>query len=142
MQPIEFDQSNWPILVIKHPEEPVDKEFTIPYLETLEGYFNRGEKFCAVFIVTGSKPPTAEHRFMVANWVKQKESLIKSVILGTAYVMPSLIQKLALITFLKFLDTTEIISPVKVFRSYTKAMTWANERCQSLKLPLLAEEKN
>lgn len=142
MQPIEFDQSHWPILLIKHPEEPVDKELTIHYLETLEGYFNRGEKFCIVFIVMGSKPPTAEHRFMVANWVKQKELVIKPFILGTAYVMPGLIQKLTLMTFLKFLDTTEIISPVKVFRSYTKAMAWANERCQFLKLPLPAEEKN
>ncbi len=124
-RPIEFDETHWPILLVKHPEEPVDKELTELYLAELERYFKRQEKFVGIFIVNGSKPPTAEHRFLVASWIKRHRQLITSNFLGTAFVMPGLVQQLTLMTFLKFLETRSIIGPVKVFRHLDKAMKWA-----------------
>jgi len=126
--PITFDDSRWPLLLVKHPAEPVDKQSTIDYLNQLETYFQRKEKFVAVFDVSGAKPPTAEHRFMVAAWIKIKQGIIKPNLLGTAYVMPNMVQRLVLTTFLKFMDTTEIIGPVKVFNEMNKATTWAKGR--------------
>ncbi|HTH57165.1 MAG TPA: hypothetical protein VL728_14040 [Cyclobacteriaceae bacterium] len=125
---ITFDDSRWPLLLVKHPLEPVDKQATLDYLVRLETYFLRNEKFVALFDVSGAKPPTAEHRFMVATWVKAKQDIIKPTLLGTAYVMPNLVQRLVLTTFLKFMDTTEIIGPVKVFNGMGKAKAWAHER--------------
>ena len=141
-QPIEFDETHWPLLLVKHPEEPVDKELTLLYLDELEKYFHRNEKFTAVFVVNGSKPPTAEHRFMVANWIKRNQQLIKSRFLGSAFVMPSLVQQLTLMTFLKFLDTTEIIEPVKVFRRLDKAIAWAKSQLNLQRNLPIAEGKN
>lgn len=130
-EPITFDDSQWPILMVKHPAEPVDKQLTIDYLDQLETYFLRREKFVAVFDVCGAKPPTAEHRFMVATWIKIKQDIIKPYFLGTAYVMPNMIQRLVLTTFLKFMDTTQIIGPVKVFDTMSKAKVWAQERIKN-----------
>ncbi|GHN00567.1 hypothetical protein WSM22_20560 [Cytophagales bacterium WSM2-2] len=127
-EPILFDDSKWPLLIVTHPSEPADKEQTLIYLEKLNTYFERKEKFIAVFDVSGTKPPTAEHRFMVATWIKAKRDKIKPYLLGTAYVMPGLIQRLVLMTFLKLMDTTEIIEPVEVFNSMDRAQAWANER--------------
>ncbi len=141
-QPIEFDETHWPILVATHPEEPVDKELTLRYLAELEQYFRRKEKFVTIFVVTGSKPPTAEHRFMVANWIKRNRDLITPNFRGTAFVMPDWVQQLALMTFLKFLDTTEIIGPVKVFRKLNKAMKWADERINAPEILPTGATKN
>lgn len=127
-EPITFDDSRWPLLLVKLPAEPVGKQLTLDYLQQLETFFLRNQKFIAVFDVSGAKPPTAEHRFMVASWIKIKQDIIKPNLLGTAYVMPNLIQRLVLTTFLKFMDTTEIIGPVKVFNTMGKAETWAQER--------------
>lgn len=127
-EPITFDDSRWPLLLVKHPAEPVDKQSTLDYLVRLEAYFLRKEKFVAVFDVSGTKPPTAEHRFMVASWIKAKQEIIRPHLLGTAYVMPNLIQRVVLTTFLKFMDTTEIIGPVKVFNTMGKAKAWARGR--------------
>lgn len=128
---ITFNESNWPLLIVTHPANPVGKEETLIYLQRLEEYFERNEKIVAIFDVSVAKPPTAEHRFMVASWIKANKHKIKPHFLGTAYVMPSLIQQLVLITFLKFMDTTEIIQPVEVFNSMDRALAWAEERLKS-----------
>jgi hypothetical protein len=139
---ISFDESHWPILIIKHPEVPVNRLATMEYLATLQRYFEKQVPFIALFDVTCSRPPTAEHRFLVASWIKQNESLIKLNFLGTAYIMPGLVQRLALKMFLIFLDTTKVIAPVKVFSNSVIAMEWANKRLKK-RLPnfVIAEAK-
>lgn len=128
ISPIIFDELCWPILIVRHPEQQVDKHFTLEYLAKLQTYFERNEKIVLVFDVRVSKPPTAEHRFIVAEWVKKNTSLIRPNCLGTAYVMSGVIQQLALMSFLKFLDTTAIIDPVKVFTNMNKAIIWAKSQ--------------
>jgi hypothetical protein len=128
---IVFDETQWPLLMVIHPTEPVNKQQTVEYLNQLESYFRRNEKFVAVFDVSVSKPPTAEHRLTVATWIKVHKDLIKPNILGTAYIMPNLVQRLVLTTFLKFMDTTETIGPVEVFNAKEKAMQWAKERLKT-----------
>jgi hypothetical protein len=129
---ITFDESRWPILIVTHPTETVDKEKTLEYLSKLESYFYRKERICIIFDVSGSRPPSAEHRFLVASWIKSNKDKIQPGFLGTAYVMPNIIQRLVLTTFLKFMDTTEIIEPVEVFSTMEKALQWAESRVKTI----------
>jgi hypothetical protein len=125
---IVFDKSKWPILLMIHPDDPVDDEGTQEYLKELKKVFDLKQEFCFLIDVNVAKPPTAEHRYQVAVWLRENKDLVRKYTVATAFIMSSLIQRMVLKTFLNFLDTEKIFRPVRVVSTYEDAFEWAQKK--------------
>jgi hypothetical protein len=93
---ITFDLSLWPVLVTSFSGEQSDKDF-IGYLARYEELIERGERY-GIVLVTEPKSPMMRpaHAKMQAEWIREREQIIRERCAGIAFVLPSAIMRGAL----------------------------------------------
>jgi hypothetical protein len=128
-QSIRFDETQWPILIIRFSGSPTDDEFT-QYLQRYETYMH-GEARYAVMLVTEphASMTKARHAKQQARWIGANQSRIRRHCVGTAFVLPSSLMRGVLRAILSMQSM-----PVEyaVFSTESQASTWCRARLDAI----------
>jgi hypothetical protein len=121
------DVSKFPIIVVKFSGvEATDENFKV-YLEHLNNlYDNYGpkQKFTLIFDATTAAKPNLKYQKMQAEWIKDKEAIIKKYCYGIGYIMPNALYRIALMVVFS-IENSPV--PFKVFGNMEDATSWAKE---------------
>lgn len=86
---IEFDERDWPLLVIRFDGTPTDAEFAA-YLSRYEKYLERSDRYGLSLVTKPSAPMTkAKHARMQAAWINEHFDRLRDRCVGLAFVLPS-----------------------------------------------------
>lgn len=98
---ITFDDSAWPLLVVRMPAAPSDDDF-LAYLKRCEWYLERRDTYVFVLVTEPrQKMPKIQHVRWQAEWLKQNLERLTERCGGIAFVVPSPIARGALKTVLR-----------------------------------------
>jgi hypothetical protein len=122
-----YNEAEWPILTVTFPTRALVEEDIRNYLSRLSAYMNRNQPAVILVDISDSGWVSPELRYEINQWIVENKTLVRKNVLGNGYVVKNQIIRLALQTFLSFQDSTQVISPVKVFNSVEKAKAWAAE---------------
>ncbi len=121
---IAFDDSLWPLVVVKFVGTSSDQEFD-EYLEKLTKYLHRGEKIVVIYESSEMKDSPIEHRQRQIEWLQTNDALIREWMLGTVFVVSSPVLRLAV-------NVVQMLSkppcPHFVASGLQPALVWAADR--------------
>jgi hypothetical protein len=92
---IMFDDSRWPLLMLRVTGPMTDKQFG-EFLARSDTYLARGEKYVSILDIAQAGLPTAVQRQMQAEWIRKQEPLLREQVLGNANILTSAPIRLAL----------------------------------------------
>lgn len=96
---ITFDDSLWPLLISRFHGAATDSEYE-DYLARGTVYLQRGELYVSVLDMGRLVVPTAVQRQRQAEWLQERDNLLREQFLGCALVITSPFVRLALSTVL------------------------------------------
>jgi hypothetical protein len=130
-----FDESLWPLLLIRFEREPSATEFA-GYLARLSTYPRRQERYVCILDASRIRAGTIEQGQQQAAWVKEHAALLRQWQLGSAHVISSPAIRLvtSFILYLQPLPAPHIIVP-----HLSEAVEWALARLEEAGLTLEAE---
>jgi hypothetical protein len=133
--PVTFDESLWPLLIIRFEGEFSSQEFT-DYLARLSTYPSRGERYVSILDASRVRVGTREQGLRQAAWIKEHEAPLRQWQLGSAHVISSPAIRLvtSLILYLQPLPAPHIVVP-----RLSEAVAWALGRLEEGGLPLAAQ---
>ncbi|HSP80938.1 MAG TPA: STAS/SEC14 domain-containing protein [Myxococcaceae bacterium] len=124
---ISFDDSLWPLLVVKFTGVPTTPQWEA-YLEELTRHLERGERFIALADMSGmSGTGPSEQRFQQVEWLKQHEARLRELHLGAAIVITSPVVRLA-VSVVFFLKPAPM--PYFIASNVTDAAEWVARRLE------------
>jgi len=89
---IEVDASEFPLVIARFRDHSSDDEFA-GYLKDLDQLFTRRQHFALVIDTTSRRDTPPLHRRMQADWMRDRAMLIRLFNVGTALVIPSMVQR-------------------------------------------------
>jgi len=89
---IEVDESGFPLVIARFRDQSSDDEFAA-YLKDLDQLFTRRQHFALVIDTTSRRDTPPLHRRMQADWMRDRAMLIRLFNVGTALVVPSMVQR-------------------------------------------------
>ena len=92
---VSFDESMWPLLLVKFEGETSDVEFEA-YLRRMTDYLNRQEKYVCLYDSTRMKSSPMNHRQMQVEWLQQHDAQLRKWMIGTGFVITSPLVRLAM----------------------------------------------
>lgn len=92
---VSFDDSLWPLMVVKFDGETSDAEFDV-YLKRMSEYLNRQEKYVCLYDTTAMKSSPMNHRQMQVEWLQRNDAPLRKWMLGTGFVITSPLMRLAM----------------------------------------------
>lgn len=122
---VQFDDSLWPLLVIRYVGTPTDAQFD-DYLARRTSYLERGERHAVILDLrqaSGRSP--AEQRLRQAAWMKQHDEALRERVLGVAFVTDSAMVRLLLSVVLHL---KSLSSPHVAVARFPDAVAWIEER--------------
>lgn len=124
LERILVDDSHWPLLVIRHTGGP-QRQDVETYLARLDALLHRPERRVVLMDVRQGGLAMPELRQRQVQWLADNEPLLRSKMLGTAYVLTSPFIRLALIlaNHLKPPPGPYLVTP-----TLQEALLWAAER--------------
>lgn len=132
---VQFDDSLWPLLVVKFVGTTSDQEFEA-YLTRMTGYLQRGDKHICIYDSTEMKDSPLVHRQKQLEWLKANDALLRQWMIGTGFVITSPIIRLAMnvISQLNKPPCPQTATP-----TMQAALEWAAERfkAENLMLPAM-----
>lgn len=133
--PISFDDSLWPLLVVRFVGAPSLQQQEA-YLAQLRAYLQHGDRYVSILDTRQLKMMTSEQRVRQAEFIKENEGLLRQVTLGTAAIVTSPLIRLAASVFLhlKPMPTPYYCAP-----TLPSAADWAAERLTQAGLGVSAE---
>ena len=121
---IHFDDSLWPLLIIRVSGRPTDEEFEACL--TLRGaYLDRGQKQVLIYDTASLSVLTSEQRQWQIDWLKPRAHLLHQLLLGTAIIIPSPAMRLVLSVVR---HQAQLRSPYHIASSMEEAAAWAAAR--------------
>lgn len=123
---ITFDDSLWPLLVVKFVGAPTNQQQEA-YLAQLRAYLQQGDRYVSILDTRLLRMMTSEQRVRQAEFIKENEGLLRRVTLGSASIVTSPLIRLAASVFLhlKPMPTPYYIAP-----TLPQAAGWAAERLE------------
>ncbi len=88
--PVVFDRAEFPLVTVRYRGAQTLPEFE-DYLKALAELYQEGRPFALVCDSRGAEPSPALHRRMQADFIAQHERLIRSLNVGTAFVIESMV---------------------------------------------------
>ena len=85
---ITFDDSLWPLLVIRVTGAMSDKDFEA-YLARSSAMVERGERYVSITDLSKAGLPSAEQRRLQAEWLREYEAALGKQVLGNASIITS-----------------------------------------------------
>ena len=132
---VTFDESLWPLLVIRFEGELSSQDFN-DYLARLSTYPRRQERYVCILDASRVRVGTREQGQRQAAWVKQHEALLRQWQLGSAHVISS--PTIRLLTSL-ILYLQPLPSPHVIVARLGEAVAWAVGRLEEAGLTLGAQ---
>ncbi len=134
--PIQVDQSYLPAILVSYEGAPTDEEFDA-HLETLRASLTARDARPRVVITdaTLSEPAPATQRRRQAAWMKENAPLLRRLMIGCAFVIPSPVVR-GILTAILWVQP--LPSPHVVCATLDEALDWTDEklRASGLALPL------
>jgi hypothetical protein len=119
-----FDESQWPLLVVKLTGEPSSLAFE-DYLTRSTQYLQRQERHVCVFDVSALQILSSEQRQRQVEWLKANEVLMSRTLLGVSYVVTSPVVRLTLGVIFHFKPPP---APYAFHTHLREAREWATMR--------------
>jgi hypothetical protein len=133
---ISFDDSLWPLLVVKFEGVPTTAQVA-EYLEELTRYLERGERYITLNDTTGmTGMGPSEQRQMQVDWMKRHAERCRELSLGVAYAAPSPLVRLT-VSVIFFLQPTR--APYLVTSTVSSAAAWVADQLEERGLGPVAE---
>ncbi|ATB28051.1 hypothetical protein [Melittangium boletus] len=85
---ITFDDSQWPLLSVRLSGNVSDAQYA-QYLEQMDAFLARGERFVCVIDVSQCSVLSVAQRYLHAAWIHKNEDLLRELLLGQSSVMTS-----------------------------------------------------
>jgi len=101
----EYDEHDWPIVIVKLPTIPLSDEEFQAHLLRLTAYYSRGRSFGMVIDMTESPPMPASQRRLLGDYIDSNTEKFPQIECPTAVVVTSDIQR-AVIQVLGWLTRT------------------------------------
>ncbi|WP_309895812.1 hypothetical protein [Archangium sp.] len=130
-----FDESQWPLLVVKLTGEPSSLAFE-DYLARSTQYLQRQERHVCVFDVSALQILSTEQRQRQVEWLKANEVLMSQTLLGVSYVVTSPVIRLTLGVIFHFKPPR---APYAFHTHLGEAREWAVRRLDEAGLRTSAE---
>jgi hypothetical protein len=121
---ITFDDSLWPLLVVRFSGTPTQQQFE-EYLATRQKYLDRREKHVLIYDTVRFQVLTPEQRQRQINWLRERARLMQETSLGSALIIISPVARMLLSMVLQF---SQAKTPYHAARSMPEAARWAAER--------------
>jgi hypothetical protein len=116
-----YDESRWPIVIVKTPPHVVDAATFHEECKRAFGYYERGEAFALIYDVRESPPLPAEQRRIVAEFTDRYSAQYPNVRMVTAIVVASAVQR-GVVKAINWLTRQPV--PVGVVGTVDEAITW------------------
>lgn len=132
---VSFDDSLWPLLVVKFIGTTSDLEFEA-YLEKMSGYLKRETRYVCIIDSTDMKDSPMVHRQRQVEWLQANDALLRRWTVGTGFVITSPVSRLAMNVITQL---SKPASPQTAVATLQLAMEWAAERfkAENLLLPVM-----
>lgn len=92
---IMFDDSRWPLLILRVTGPMTDKQFG-EFLAQSSIYLERGEQYVSIFDIAQAGIPSAVQRQMQVEWIRKHDAQLRERVLGNANIITSAPIRLAL----------------------------------------------
>ncbi len=116
-----IDDRDFPCVVVTFTGEPAQPDTFEHYLAELSALYERKEKFSLIFDARQAKFLPWRYQRRQANWTRDHQALISQYLYGTAYVVPSWLLRLVLVSIFSLQRTD---TPNEVTRTMEKARRW------------------
>ena len=116
-----FDDSRWPLLVLRLPGTLSRDDFTA-CLDMLSAYLRRGEPFVIVVDLARVGLIPLEQRWRQVEWLEEHEHLTERLVLGATLVVTSPLVRLSLSAIMHF---KRLPLPVAIRADLPGALAWA-----------------
>jgi len=128
-RPLSFavDGRAWPLLRITFHGPLNDAQFRA-YLREYERYLARGERFVVLIDATQADRPDIGQRKLQAAWMRKHYRTLRNLNMGTGFVMPKLLIRMALRSILLLQRSP---SPYSVFDRVDDAETWCHAQLEA-----------
>jgi hypothetical protein len=123
---IDFDDSLWPLLIIRYAGAPTNEQFATS-LARRTSYLHRGQHVSVLDLREASDIHPPEQRHMQVDWLKQHDALVRASSLGVAFITDSIAMKL-LLSVIQHLKPFP--SPHVTFRHLHDAVAWSTGRLE------------
>jgi hypothetical protein len=87
----EFDRSAFPVVKVRFTGAAAQDENFELYLQGLEESYNTKENLAIIFDASQVAVPGLRYQQRQAQWLKEKEELMRNFCAGTAYIIPNII---------------------------------------------------
>jgi hypothetical protein len=121
---ITFDDSLWPLLVVRFAGTPTDEQFG-EYLARRQAYLDRKQKHVLIYDTVRFQVLTHEQRQRQIDWIKARADTMKQLSLGSALIITSPVARMTLSIVLHF---SQAATPYHAARSLPEAASWAASR--------------
>ncbi len=121
---ISFDDSLWPLVLVKFEGESSDQEFEA-HLKKMSEYLQRQEKYLCIYDSTLMKNSPMSHRQMQVEWLQTNDAMLRQWMIGTGFVITSPLARLAM-TVISTLNKPPC--PLNNFSTLEPALAWAADR--------------
>lgn len=121
---ITFDDSLWPLLVIRFTGTPTNQQFEA-FLAKREASLARRQKHAVIYDTVSLRVLTPEQRQRLVEWFKERKAIQKQLSVGSGLVITSPVTRLLLSSILHFTQTE---APYHVARTLSEAAQWAASR--------------
>ncbi len=109
---ITLDDSSWPLLSVRMSGNVSDGQYA-RFLEQMDSYLDRGERFVCLMDMSDSSILTVAQRYLHAEWIHRNEARLRNLLLGLSSIMTSAHMRLSssLLTYLKPLPVPSATVP-------------------------------
>jgi hypothetical protein len=121
---ITFDDSLWPLLVVRFSGMPTNQQFE-EYMARRGSYLARNQKHALIYDTVRFSVLTSEQRQRQIDWLKEHKELMRKLSLGSALIITSPVVRLLLSGILHF---SQAATPYHAARSLPDAANWCAGR--------------
>jgi hypothetical protein len=122
--PIEFDDSLWPLLIIRMSGRPLRRELEA-YLDKRLEYLRGPERHVLLYDTSGLSLPTNDLNQRHVAWLKEHDALIQEKVVATSVIITSPPIRLTVSAMAHFWRSRV---PYHIFANLPEAARWAADR--------------
>lgn len=124
MSAIEFDDTQWPLVIVTFEGVSTEPEFD-DYLRRMSGYLARKETIATVLDATRAGPTPPTQRRKQAEWMRENEAVLRRQSAGTAFVISSAVVRgvLTAILWLQPIPQEHVVVATRA-----EGIRWAREQ--------------
>ncbi|WNG32836.1 hypothetical protein F0U61_03810 [Archangium violaceum] len=130
----DFDDSLWPLLIIRVPKTPSPKELE-EYLAKRLDYMKRREQHVILYDTRALRVPPTVLKQRHLEWLREHDLLIQETLLGSSIIITSPLMRLTASAIMHFKPPT---MPYYISATLTDAVRWAADLLQKAGHPIPA----